>query len=100
MMEGDRERAMEQAAGPVSRRRSGFPQVIQHDTVLHPAQCGGPLVDLDGKAVGINIARAGRVATYALPASLILAAMDDLKSGKLVQETPTTPATAGAKRPD
>ena len=48
-----------------------FELVIQHDTDLQSWQCGGPLVDLSGKAVGLNIARAGRVASYALPAELV-----------------------------
>jgi serine protease Do len=54
----------------VSLRNGGFEQAIEHDTVLEPWQCGGPLVNLDGHAIGLNIARASRVATYALPASL------------------------------
>ena len=53
--------------GPFSKRRFGFPSVITHDTTLIPQQCGGPLVDTDGNVVGINIARALRVATYAIP---------------------------------
>jgi serine protease Do len=57
--------------GQLSERRYGFPSVIQHDSVLKPEECGGPIVDLDGKAVGINIARAGRVESYALPAALV-----------------------------
>jgi serine protease Do len=62
----------EHNGGPLSTRRSGFPEVIQHDCPLQPNQCGGPLVDLDGDVVGINIARAGRVETYALPAHVVL----------------------------
>lgn len=57
--------------GDLSRRRAGFPSVFQHDTVLRPDQCGGPIVDLDGHAVGINIARAGRVASFAVPAAVV-----------------------------
>ncbi|MBQ3349881.1 MAG: trypsin-like peptidase domain-containing protein [Thermoguttaceae bacterium] len=51
----------------MSKRRSGYEKVIQHDSVIRPEECGGPLVNLDGKVIGINIARAGRVETYALP---------------------------------
>ena len=65
--------------GPLSKRRSGFPTVLQHDTVLQPNQCGGPLLDLDGKAVGVNIARAGRISTYALPSSLVIPLIDSMK---------------------
>ncbi|MBA2116515.1 trypsin-like peptidase domain-containing protein [Bremerella alba] len=53
--------------GELSTRRSGFPSVFQHDSYLQPEQCGGPIVNLDGQVVGLNIARAGRVATYAIP---------------------------------
>ncbi len=67
----------------LSNRRGGFPSILQHDTVLKPHDCGGPLVDLDGKTVGINIARAGRVETYAVPADVVQALLPELKSGKL-----------------
>ena len=58
--------------GPISARSTGFGRIFMHDTVILPNQCGGPLVNLDGKVVGINIARAGRVSTYALPADTIM----------------------------
>lgn len=58
----------EQVWGPLSDVRRFFDVVLQHDTVLIPANCGGPLIDLEGRAVGLNIARAGRVETLALPA--------------------------------
>ena len=67
------------ARGDVSRRAEGFDQAIEHDTVLPPWLCGGPLVNLDGKAIGINIARASRVSTYALPARLVRRVLDNLK---------------------
>lgn len=55
----------------LSERRSGFPRVIQHDCILVPNQCGGPLVDLDGRVVGMNIARSGRTSSFALPTSVV-----------------------------
>jgi serine protease Do len=67
----------------LSHRRTRFPMVLQHDTVLRPVDCGGPLVDLDGKVIGINIARAGRTETLAIPAEAVKPLLDDLKSGKL-----------------
>jgi hypothetical protein len=67
----------------LSNRRGGFPAIIQHDSGIRPEDCGGPLVDIEGKAVGINIARAGRTETYALPADDIQKLLPDLKSGKL-----------------
>jgi hypothetical protein len=35
-------------------------------------------VNLDGKAIGLDIARAGRVTTYALPARLVKRILDNL----------------------
>ncbi|HVS73697.1 MAG TPA: PDZ domain-containing protein [Phycisphaerae bacterium] len=78
--------------GPVSKRASDFPVVFEHDTVITPAECGGPVVDLSGKVIGINIARAGRTETYALPADVIVPLLDPLESGKL--------APVGANNPD
>ena len=63
-----------------SQRAEDFELALQHDTVLQAWQCGGPLVNLDGKAVGLNIARAGRVASYALPADLVKKAVEKLKA--------------------
>jgi S1-C subfamily serine protease len=61
--------------GPRNARLSGFDRVIQHDTVLDPDECGGPVLDTSGRVIGINIARAGRVVSYALPSSLVLPEM-------------------------
>lgn len=84
----------ERMGNALSNRRGGFPTILQHDTVLKPAECGGPLVDLDGKVVGINIARAGRTESYAVPAEAVMTLLGDLKSGKLKpveEEAPTQP---------
>lgn len=85
---GHRDQIQNTIGGPLSERRAGFPMALQHDTVLKPNQCGGPLVDLDGKAVGINIARASRVGSLAIPALALKPLVDELKSGKLVTTTP------------
>jgi S1-C subfamily serine protease len=53
----------------VSRRADNFPFVFQHDAPLFPEHCGGPVVDLDGNVIGINIARQGRASSLAIPAS-------------------------------
>jgi serine protease Do len=67
----------------LSNRRGGFPFILQHDTVLRPSDCGGALVDLDGKVVGVNIARAGRTETYAIPAETVREVLADLMAGNL-----------------
>jgi serine protease Do len=69
----------EWGGGPFSQRRSDFPAVLSHDTPLRPRDCGGPLVDTDGRVVGINIARALRVATYALPAADVRQVVGELR---------------------
>ncbi|HEY7309013.1 MAG TPA: PDZ domain-containing protein [Gemmataceae bacterium] len=79
----DRSDFQNQLGSKLSDRRYGFPVILQHDSVLRPNDCGGPVVDLDGKVVGINIARAGRTETYAIPAEAVKPLLDDLKSGKL-----------------
>lgn len=58
-------------AGRLSQRRDGFPFAFTHDSVLIPEECGGPLIDLDGNAVGINIARSQRTGTLALTADTV-----------------------------
>jgi len=52
----------------LSEKRTGFPRLFQTDAVIKPADCGAPVVDLDGRAVGLIIARAGRTESYAIPA--------------------------------
>ena len=63
-----------------SSHNSGFPEALQHDTDLFPHQCGGPLFDISGKAVGLNIARAARITSYAIPAKAVLRVFEELKN--------------------
>ncbi len=62
-------------SGATSRRKSGFTRAMQHDIALPPDLMGGPVFNLDGRAVGINIARQDRVTTYALPGAVVLSAV-------------------------
>ena len=66
----------------LSKRRQNFPSAVQHDTFLKPEDCGGPVVNVDGEVVGINIARQGRVSSLMLPAALAKKIVDDLKTGQ------------------
>jgi hypothetical protein len=74
---------------PASRRASGFGAVLQHDTPLPCMGMGGPLLGIDGRALGINISRPDRTATYALPASrvkpLLEGWIDAAKDGTTLQ---------------
>lgn len=57
----------DQMSGLFSERRYGFPRVIQHDILGAPSIVGGPLLTLDGKCVGMNISRANRAESFAIP---------------------------------
>lgn len=76
----------------LSRRRKNFPLAFQHDTALQAAECGGPIVDLDGKIVGVNVARAGRVSSLAIPSEKILPIIERLQTGQY------TPVVVNADR--
>lgn len=65
--------------GALSKRRTGFDKAIQHDTAIQPVHCGGPVVDINGRFVGINIARAARTTSYLLPAAEVQLAVEKLK---------------------
>lgn len=71
------------AGNKLSKRRTGFDRVIQHDSVIGPENMGGPILNLEGRAIGLNIAKNGRVSTYALPLSVLQPAINELRSGKL-----------------
>ena len=62
----------------VSRRADNFPFVFQHDAPLFPEHCGGPVVDLEGNVIGINIARQGRASSLAIPASRMKEIVNEL----------------------
>jgi serine protease Do len=64
--------------GELSERRFGFASAFQHDTVVEPSDVGGPVVNLDGKVVGFNVARAGRTETYAVPAATLVQVIAEL----------------------
>ena len=63
----------------------GFPVALQNDLLIEVNQCGGPAVDIDGKAVGLNIARAERTKTYAIPASTLTKLLARVGDGKLTE---------------
>ena len=62
-----------------SGRRDGFSTVILHDANLQPEKCGGPVFDLSGNFIGMNIARNSRVRSYALPTAIVKEFVDEQK---------------------
>jgi serine protease Do len=65
---GDFQNAM---GSKLSDRRTGIPRLFQTDAVVKPGDCGAPVVDLDGHAVGLMIARAGRTESHVVPAEMV-----------------------------
>ncbi len=84
----DRQALMNRFGSDVSPRRTGFRSVFQHDTLMHPRHCGGPVVNLNGELVGVNIARAGRTDTFTVPIQEILKTANDLAARTDEQTTP------------
>lgn len=81
--------------GKLSVRGFGFPRAFQHDTVLRPQDCGGPLVNLTGEVVGINIARSGRTESYALaPVTIETLARDLIAEAEQPEATQRTTTVA------
>ena len=68
--------------GALSEKRGNFPNALQHDLTLRPNECGGPLVNLDGEVVAVNIARGGRVKSYAIPAGDLKDLLSNLELGR------------------
>lgn len=58
-------------SGGFSRRRDDFPMVLQHDTPSRFTLMGGPLLNLKGELIGMNIARVNRAENYALPINMV-----------------------------
>jgi len=68
-----------------------YQDFIQTDAAINPGNSGGPLLDLEGRIVGINSAIATRAGGsegigFAIPAQIARAVMDSiLKSGRVVR---------------
>ncbi|MCI0599433.1 MAG: trypsin-like peptidase domain-containing protein [Beijerinckiaceae bacterium] len=51
-------------------RRDGFPVVFCHDGGIAHDRCGGPVVDRTGQVIGLNIARADPMQSFAIPSDV------------------------------
>jgi S1-C subfamily serine protease len=76
---------MDRMSGTQSRVRGEFSNVIQSDMALESSDAGLPVVDLEGRIVGMVIARAGRISTLILPG-------DDIDEVLRKEATPYVPA--------
>jgi S1-C subfamily serine protease len=59
-----------------SIRRAPFPDVIVHTIPINAWDCGSPIFDLNGRALGLNIAAISPARTVALTPRDIRAAID------------------------
>lgn len=80
--QNDRSNTQNNMGSTLSKRRKNFPMAFQHDSMLSAKDCGGAIVDLNGRVVGVNIARAGRVSSLALPLSVVEPVVEKLKTGE------------------
>ncbi|WP_338286631.1 trypsin-like peptidase domain-containing protein [Luteolibacter sp. LG18] len=80
-------KAMTSIGTKTSEVSEGFPLIFQDDLQLTPQDCGSAVMDLHGNFVGINIARAGRVDSYAIPARTIGELLATVDFGQLKNTT-------------
>ena len=88
MPQNARLQAMEAMGTKTSRVRSDFRNVIQSDMRPNPNQIGGPVVDLNGRVVGLTVARADRTRSFIMPAAAVV---------RLLESKPRDPALAIAE---
>lgn len=81
-----------------SFRRDHFPTVFEHNLPLGLDECGGPLVDLDGRFLGITIARVNDHGCMAIPANVIEELLPGLRRGEPMRELPTRSLDTDATR--
>lgn len=79
---GDLQAALFARAAGVSKRNEDFPEVLTHDAALRSQQMGGPLLNLAGQAIGLNIARFDRTGSYAITYKTLQPLIEKLKEGE------------------
>ncbi len=86
---GNRLQQMERMGGAISQVRDSFTRVIQTDMRPKPNQIGGPVVDLQGRIIGITMARADRTRSFVMPAAAVV---------ELLKKEAGNPATAQVRQ--
>ncbi|MBL9148229.1 MAG: trypsin-like peptidase domain-containing protein [Phycisphaerae bacterium] len=90
-------------ATPISRRSSGLGALLAHDAVTRPEEMGGPIVDDQGRVIGMNIARYDRTSTHAVSAARMaeitarLVASVRAGNESPATDAPETPDTSGTR---
>jgi len=70
---------LNQLIRPYSYRYSGFPAAIASDLAARPEHCGAPVVDADGRVVGLLIARAPFIESLILPSTEMREAVEEMR---------------------
>jgi serine protease Do len=66
-----------------SYRADAFPTVIECAVPFYSYECGGPIVDLTGRAIGVTIARVAPHGGMVIPGDCVRKLLPDLQSGGL-----------------
>lgn len=82
---------MERMGGKISRVRDSFTRVLQSDMRPEPNQIGGPVVDLEGRAIGITVARADRTRSFIMPSAAVM---------EMLAKPPKDPSVAKVREPE
>lgn len=64
-----------------SNRRSAFPKVFASDVPIAPDRCGGPMLDRQGRVVGVTVACRTHGRVYVVPAALAREVAEALRMG-------------------
>lgn len=102
---GQRLQQMERMGGPISQVRDSFTRVIQTDMRPQPNQVGGPVVDLQGRVMGITMARADRTRSFVMPSAAVVELLKQAAEDPEVAlatpepETEEAPLQAGGPAP-
>ncbi len=73
-------------------RADDFPTVIECAVPFYSYECGGPIVDLTGRVIGVTIARPGPHGGMVVPGDCVRKLLPDLQSGRLAGNwTPVRP---------
>jgi S1-C subfamily serine protease len=66
-------------------RADDFPTVIECAVPFYPDECGGPIVDLTGRAIGVTITRVAPHGGMVIPGDCVQKLLPDLQSGRLAE---------------
>jgi serine protease Do len=64
-------------------RLDDFPIALEYSPPVTTTECGGPLVDLSGRVIGITVGRGAAHAGWAIPSDEVQRLVLDAKNGKL-----------------